>query len=187
MMKLSVVILCSTALTFFGECGSKDGSHGTQNLPTHKGTVSEITAVEARGNRTPNFAWTDASGERTTFDRFHTKVTILNFWATWCGPCRREIPDLEAIHKELSARGVKVLGVSVDRGASVLDDVATFVADHKMSYPVVIDNGELEHLFGNIRAIPTTFIIDGEGKIVATFVGQRTKETFLEKIRPYLN
>ena len=181
----SAVILCGT-FALFG-CGSKDNSSIAQNLPKHKGSVSEIAAVEARTNKAPNFAWTNASGKRTTFDQFHGKVTILNFWATWCGPCRKEIPDLDAIHTEYSGKGVMVLGVSVDRGPDVLDEVAAFVSNHKMSYPVVIDNGELEQLFGNIRAIPTTFIIDREGKIVERFVGQRTKETFLEKIAPYLN
>ncbi len=185
MMRLSLTLLCALTLGLIRQCGQKVSTDNQDPLK-HKGNVSEITAVEARGDKAPNFSWSDSSGERTTFDQFHGTVTILNFWATWCGPCRREIPDLEAIHKEFSAKGVKVLGISVDKGTSVLEDVATFVTNNKMSYPIVIDNGELERLYGNIRAIPTTFIINREGKIVEMLIGQRTKEVFLGKVAPYL-
>ncbi len=185
-MRLSFSILCIIASGFLGECGSKENSSTIQNLPKHKGNVSEIASVESRGRKAPNFSWTTPSGRRTTFDQFHDRVTVFNFWATWCGPCRREIPDLEAIHKELSAKGVKVLGISVDKGATVLDDVHAFAESLKISYPIVIDNGDLERLFGNIRAIPTTFIINREGKIVEMMIGQRAKQTFLQKIAPYM-
>lgn len=187
MTRLSFAILSLCAIGFLSQCGSKEGSSGTQNLPKHKGNVSEITAVEARNRKAPNFSWTDPSGRRTTFDQFHEQVTVINFWATWCGPCRREIPDLDAIHKELSDKGVKVIGVSVDKGATELDDVEAFAANLKISYPIVIDNGDLERLFGNIRAIPTSFIINREGKIVDMLIGQRTKAAFLQKIAPHIN
>ena len=185
-MNQFVTFLCIAAFQWIQACATKDPSTEQQSKTQYKGSVSEIFAVEARADRSPNFTWTDDAGRKVTFDQFHNKVTVLNFWATWCGPCRREIPDLEAIHKEYADKGVRVIGVSVDRGPGILDEVAKFVRSYNVSYPVVIDNGDLEQIFGNIRAIPTTFIINKEGKIVERFVGQRTKEAFLEKITPIL-
>lgn len=188
MMKSFVLLVCLVLFQFLRECAAKEpaSNQPAEGRPQYKGNVSEITSVKARGEKVPNFVWTDPSGKQTSFDEFHGTVTIINFWATWCGPCRKEIPDLEAIHKEYSAKGAQVVGISVDRGPSVLDNVANFVQKFKMTYPVVIDNGELEQLFGNIRAIPTTFIINRDGKIVEKLVGMRSKEDFLKSITPHI-
>lgn len=182
-----IIILFAASLQINWGCAAKEPAEDGADAIRHRGVVSEIAAVKKRSDKAPDFAWTDVSGNRITFDEFHGNVTLLNFWATWCGPCRHEIPDLEAIHKDYSDKGVKVIGVSVDRGPSVLDDVAEFAVKFKMSYPVVIDNGDLEQIFGNIRAIPTTFVINKEGKIVERLVGARSKDMFLESVLPHLN
>lgn len=177
-----------------GACSAKEReSNSDQPQPSEqsasiqqKGVVSEIGNVQRRSDKAPNFVWRDINGKQVAFDAFHSKVTLVNFWATWCGPCRKEIPDLEAIHKKYKDKGVKVIGISLDRGPGVLTSVAEFATKFKMTYPVVIDNGELEQIYGNIRAIPTTFIINKEGKIVDRLIGMRSKEGFLEAVLPHL-
>jgi thiol-disulfide isomerase/thioredoxin len=191
-MKSKILVLLSFALLFADwGCSSKEQQSNAgqvKNNPEtlrYKGVVSEIDGVEQRADKAPNFVWRDASGKRISFDEFHDKVTVVNFWATWCGPCRREIPDLDEIHREYSDKGVKVIGVSVDRGPGIFDDVANFAVKFKMNYPVVIDNGDLEQIYGNIRAIPTTFILNKDGKIVERLIGMRSKEVFLASILPH--
>src|SRR5205807_2230301 len=91
-------------------------------------------------------------------------VVLLNLWATWCAPCRAEIPELERMHNEYAARGFKVIGVSVDDTG--VAPVKEFVAAHKMTYPIVIDpEGKLANTF-QTSIIPTTVLIDRGGKIV---------------------
>lgn len=167
-------------------CLARDDSPQSKTRSAEQVVVSPVSAVKARDGKAPNFAWKDASGKTVGFDKFHKKVTVLNFWATWCAPCRKEIPDLIAIHNEMAEKGVQVIGVSVDRGGDVLEKVRKFTTDYKITYPIVIDNGELQQIYGSIRAIPTTFIINSEGKVVEMIVGLRTKEAFLEKIKQHL-
>ncbi|MBI5475946.1 MAG: TlpA family protein disulfide reductase [Ignavibacteriales bacterium] len=176
---LSILLIsgCAKKKEAVSENGSK--SSGAAN-------VSEISGFEKRGDLAPNFSWKDKDGKTISFDNFRGKVTLVNFWATWCGPCKRELPDLIALSKEMENEGVKVIGVSTDRGANVIDDVKAFVAEAGITYQIVISNEELEETYGNIRVIPTTFLIDADGKISQTIVGGRTKEQFAEAIRAIL-
>lgn len=92
------------------------------------------------------------------------QVVLLNLWATWCGPCRYEIPELQKMHDQYGARGFKVIGVSLDDTGA--DTVRQFVSEHKMTYPIVLDaEGKLANIF-QTSVIPTTVLIDRNGKIV---------------------
>jgi thiol-disulfide isomerase/thioredoxin len=96
-------------------------------------------------------------------------VVLLNVWATWCGPCRFEIPELKKLHDEFSPRGFKVVGVSVDEGDPA--EVKQFVTDQKMNYPVVLDpEGRIANLLQTM-VLPTTVLIGRDGKIVWRQVG----------------
>lgn len=102
----------------------------------------------------------------STFDMAKEKgnVVFLNLWATWCGPCRYEIPELEKLHQEHAARQFKVVGVSVDEGGDQV--VRDFVAQEKMTYPIVLDpEGRLSVLFDS-TVLPTSVIVDRSGKVV---------------------
>ncbi len=91
-------------------------------------------------------------------------VVLLNVWATWCGPCRFEIPELQKLHAKYASRGFKVIGVSVDEGGAA--DVKPFVADEKIAYPIVVDpDGNLATIF-KTSVIPTSVIVDRSGNIV---------------------
>ncbi|NNL86645.1 MAG: TlpA family protein disulfide reductase [Myxococcales bacterium] len=104
-------------------------------------------------------------GGRRSLADFEGRVVVLNFWATWCGPCREELPALEALHRELSAEGVAVVAVSLDKGSE--DAVARFVAERELSFDVLHDStGETEERYG-VRFYPTTVVIDGRGRSVA--------------------
>lgn len=96
------------------------------------------------------------------------KVVIVNFWATWCPPCREEIPDLIALQAKYKDQ-LQIIGVSQDEAPPAM--VAKFASEHQMNYPIVMTTPGLEQLFTNIHALPTSFIIDREGRIAQRHVG----------------
>lgn len=96
------------------------------------------------------------------------KITLVNFWATWCPPCRAEIPDLIALQARSGDR-LQIVGVSEDHDA--VDAVRAFVAEHKVNYPIVMATAEIERAFSGVAGLPTTFVVDADGQIVQKHVG----------------
>lgn len=103
-----------------------------------------------------------------SLDSFKGKVTIVNFWATWCPPCRAEIPDLIALQDKYRDQ-LQIIGISEDEDGPAV--VRKYVAEHRMNYPVAMMSPELEKLFPGIAALPTSFVIDRDGRIVQKHVG----------------
>lgn len=129
-------------------------------------------------------------GKAVKLSDYSGKVRIVNFWATWCPPCREEIPHFISMYKDLKGKGVEIIGISLDqKGDSV---VAPFVKENKMNYPVVIGDQGVVSAYGGIRGIPTTFIVDRKGNIVKKFVGlpgsteEELKDAFMKEIQPLL-
>ncbi|MCS6965653.1 MAG: TlpA family protein disulfide reductase [Candidatus Kapabacteria bacterium] len=147
--------------------------------------VEEV--LPASGNRAPDFAWRDGNGRRIRFSELsRNRVVLLNFWATWCGPCRREIPDLIELHRELPTEKFLLIGISLDQGANAQEKVRGFLEARNVPYLNVLGDVRLADAYGSIMAIPTTFIIDPNGRIVERIVGARTKEQFLQSLRRVL-
>ena len=133
----------------------------------------------------PEWSLKDANGNMVRSSDFKGKVVILDFWATWCGPCRAEIPTFIDLQRQYGPQGLVVVGVSVDGqdGAGVVKPVAQELG---MNYPVVLADEATQAAFGGIDAIPTTFIIDREGRIVKEHVGLTDKDEFENEIKPLL-
>jgi len=110
----------------------------------------------------------DLDGRGLSPEDFRGKVTIVNFWATWCPPCRAEIPDLIALQAKYGDH-LRIIGISQDEGP--LEPVKRFVAAQRMNYPVVMMTPEIDKAFPGVTALPTSFIIDREGRIVQRHVG----------------
>ena len=129
------------------------------------------------GQQAPNFTLVDLHGKKVSLSDFRGKAVVVDFWATWCGPCRMEIPWLIQLHKKYAAQGLTVLGVAtdpIDTGTSEQHpqaEIAKFVAKHHMNYPVLIADMKIANQYGGIDAIPTTFFINRSGKVVASTVG----------------
>lgn len=96
-------------------------------------------------------------------------MVLVNFWATWCGPCIAEMPDLEALHRELKDDGFTLIGVSLDEEGETV--VRPFIEAMNVTYPIVIDDGTLVDAFGGVPGLPTTFLINQEAEIINRFIG----------------
>ncbi len=116
----------------------------------------------------PSFTVRDLQGRTISTADLKGKVTIINFWATWCGPCRMEIPDLIALQNKYRSQ-LQVVGISEDEISA--EQVQQFVAANKMNYTVVMTTPEIERVFPGITALPTTYIVDREGRIVMRHAG----------------
>jgi cytochrome c biogenesis protein CcmG/thiol:disulfide interchange protein DsbE len=128
----------------------------------------------------PDFTLTSLDGERYTLSKLRGKVVLVNFWATWCPPCRREIPDLSRLHTKYKDRDFMVLGISLDEIDP--DQIRKFAKNYKISYPVLhgprSELGEIAKSYGGIQAIPTSFLIDKQGNIRARYIGARSELMF---------
>jgi thiol-disulfide isomerase/thioredoxin len=122
----------------------------------------------------PAFTVRDLDGREISPASLRGKVVIVNFWATWCGPCRAEIPDLVALQEKYKDT-LQVIGISEDEAP--VDVVRRFAADHKVNYPVAMMTPEIEKLFPGISALPTSFILDRESRVVQKHVGMLTART----------
>ena len=110
------------------------------------------------------------NGERLTKSDFEGKVSVVNFWATWCGPCIVEIPEFVALQEEWKDRPFQFIGVSMDEEG--FDIIRPFVEDFMMQYPQIMDpRGELGEEFGGVYALPVTFVVDGDGSVLAGHAG----------------
>ena len=140
----------------------------------------------AAGSRkaAPDWQLTDVDGKSVKLSDFKGKVIILNFWATWCPPCRAEIPEFVALQRKYADKGFTVIGVSLDeQGPSV---VKPFMARLGINYPVVMGDQKTVGAYGDIAAIPTTFVIDRQGNIVNVYQGFTDQDTFESVIGPLL-
>ena len=132
----------------------------------------------------PALGLTDLKGKRVDWERFEGKVVLVDFWATWCPPCRRSLPELQALHERWSSRGFTVLGVSVDQQAAA--HVAKFVAARELTYPIAIDTKQAVAQRYGVRALPTAYLVDGEGRIVKYWVGPPDPDELEDRIAALL-
>lgn len=109
---------------------------------------------------------------------------LINFWATWCAPCRAEIAGFLEVYNKYKSKGFEIIGVSLDREG--WKEVTPFVENFKINYPVVVGDEKLVAAYGNFNAIPTTFLVDKKGNIVDQHVGYLSKEDLEKKIKALL-
>ena len=146
------------------------GTHGygTQGKTETRAAETTATGVDV-GAKMPEYSALWLDGSKFDLASRRERVVLLNVWATWCAPCREEIPELQTIHAKYGPRGFEVIGVSVDEGGA--DAVREFVAEQKMTYPVVLDaEGKLATVL-QTSMLPTSVLLDRDGKVVWKKIG----------------
>ncbi len=137
-------------------------------------------ATASDSKRAADFALKTLDGKTVKLSDYKGKIVIIDFWATWCPPCRKGIPDLVEIQKQYKDK-VVVIGISLDQ-QNTIKDLEPFIKQYGINYPVVLGDQKVVMDYGNIQAIPTSFIIDQAGNIVDTHVGLVPKSTYTSKI-----
>lgn len=138
----------------------------------------------AVGSMAPAYALPDLDGKIVKNSDFLGKVVILDFWATWCPPCIKEVPEFVRLQSKYKDQGLEIVGLSLDEKGA--EDVRPFVEQHQVNYTMLIANDGTANAYGGITGIPTTFIVDKSGKIVKRFMGYTDPEVFEEAIRPLI-
>ena len=155
-----------------------------KELETELPEKSRPGQIDLAGKPAPAFALRDLDGKEVKFSDFKGKVVILDFWATWCPPCVKEVPHFVELHKEYQDQDFVMVGISTDRaGVGV---VKSFVKKHAVNYPILMADGKVQQAYGGIRSIPTTFVIDKSGIIQKQYVGYRDKAIFEADIKALL-
>jgi len=142
------------------------------------------TKAPAKDAKMLNFTLTDINNQKIDMRQHLGKVVIVDFWDTWCGPCRRGIPEFVELYNEYHPKGLEIVGVAFGRNG--LDAVKQFSADYKISYTSALFNEEAKNIYGSPPSIPTTYIINQNGEVAEKVVGYRPKDYFEQKIRTLL-
>jgi peroxiredoxin len=133
----------------------------------------------------PDFTLTDANGQSVKLSDYRGKVVLLNFWATWCGPCQIEIPWFIEFEQQFKSKGLEVVGVSMDEDG--WKAIKPYITAHKVNYRVLLGDETVSQLYGGLDALPTTFIIDRDGKVAFTpHIGLAGKDEYLSEIQSLL-
>lgn len=151
-MKFITVIMISAALFALPSCKPKE------------------TPPAVIGNKAPSFTLKDTSGKTVSLSDFSGKVVIVDFWATWCPPCKESSRELEKLHRKYGDRGVVVLGVSMDSGGGASQKIKDFAGRYGLTYRMLIDDGKTSQSYA-VRSIPVTYVLDKNHIIVNIHIG----------------
>lgn len=172
-LRTGILLLIVTTAIFYS-C-SNASSHGPE---------TEASKSHADRKPAPDFSLKDANGTQVKLSDYRGKVVLLNFWATWCGPCKIEIPWFIDFEQQYKDKGLEVLGVAMDDEGWTA--VKPYLTERKVNYRVLLGNDSVATLFGGIDSLPTTFIIDRSGRIDKVHVGLIEKNDYLNEIQALL-
>jgi peroxiredoxin len=174
MLQRFLLALAVSGMVALG-CEKKENKNDNTAANNHGVSESE---------KLPDFTLKTLAGDEVNLRGLEgQKVVVVNFWATWCGPCRHEIPDFNEVYSRYRARGVEFLGIAVDESPETV--IPEFLAENPISYPVLMGSPDLTFRYG-VRGLPTTFIIDRDGRISKRIMGMTAAATLESELNKLL-
>jgi peroxiredoxin len=195
MSKVKILIIMSVLLAV--GCGQKE----RMKIASKPKDIKNTTISKGEPERpeyaikAPDFSLRTVQGDLFNLSDYKGKVVLLNFWGTWCGPCRREIPDFNKLHDKYQKDGLEIVGITITSGSP--ENIYSFMKDWDIEYTILtdIEDNETQRVtayYGRaigqpITGLPTTLIIDRDGYIVKGYIGPRNEELFYNDLKPYLS
>ncbi|MBZ5626817.1 MAG: TlpA family protein disulfide reductase [Acidobacteriia bacterium] len=146
--------------------------------PGYRAAMAKLEAEDLR-RLSPEFTLSDLRGVKWSLNDLRGKVVLVNFWATWCPPCRKEMPDMEGLYQRFGPRGLVILAISDEDAGKV----EPFIGEHKYTYPILLDPGRKVNQLLGVEGIPKSFLYGRDGKLVAQAIDRRTERQFLEMLK----
>lgn len=145
--------------------------------PQYKASLAQLEK-EDQAREQGDFTLDDLQGKSWRLKSLQGKVVLVNFWATWCPPCRKEMPDLDALYRRFKDQGLVILAISDEE----VDKIKSYLAERPVTYPILLDPGRKVNDLFRINGIPKSFVYDREGKLVAQSIDMRTQKQFLDML-----
>jgi peroxiredoxin len=185
MHRLLTILTTLSLILLMTACGGGENSDTNSSSSTAAPDARPGKIRDVKPEPVPDLTLETMDGETINLAEQKGKTLLINFWATWCAPCREEIPDLKTLHSELKAEGLTVIGIALDRQGREV--VAPFVNEQSINYPIVIDDeGTVESAFGPIRGLPTTLLVTPGGQVTKRILGvfptEKMKPTLQEML-----
>ncbi len=147
-------------------------------------TKDSAHRLEMKGQPAPDFSLESLDGKTVRLSDFRGKAVLLNFWATWCQPCKIEMPWFEEMQKQYGPNGFQVLGVAMDDASK--EDIAKFAKEMGVNYPILIGKEAVGDAYGGVQFLPSSFFIDRDGKVVDRIFGLRSRSEIEDQIKAAL-
>ncbi len=147
-------------------------------------TVHENHLAVEDNQPAPDFALKDINGNTVHLSDYRGKVVVLNFWATWCPPCRKELPDFTELQKEYERKGLQFVGIALDDDG--IAKIKPYVESVNLPFPTLLPDRSIVASYGEMNVIPVTYLIDRKGVVRAHYVGMRKREVVEDMVRPLL-
>lgn len=159
---------------------------GGSNQSVQQDVAGDEGLPNLRGQAAPNFTLRNTEGKKVSLSDYKGKAVLINFWATWCAPCKIEMPWFVELHKQYAGQGFEILGVSEDDSHVTRAQIAHFGQVHGINYPLLIGDDSVSHKYGGVEFLPTSYFVGRNGKVVAETAGLASKDQVEANIKKAL-
>ena len=156
------------------------------NQSVQQDVAADEGLPDLRGKRAPDFSLRTVEGKKVSLSDYKGKAVLINFWATWCAPCKIEMPWLVALHSQYAPQGFEILGVSEDDADTPRAKLAKFGQEQGLNYPLLVGDDAVSRKYGGVEFLPTSYFVGRDGKIVAETAGLVSKDEVEASIKKAL-